>query len=97
MPMNIIIKEIEGQRGILQIILYLQQNGEQRYGNLYNNKPHLEISNNETAKRALLILKRHRLIKCKHRKNNALYYCLTEKGQRFAQCINDIENLLTKV
>ena len=54
--------EMEGQRGILQIMLVLQRNGEILYGKLYNNKPLVEISNNSTAKRALALLLKHNLI-----------------------------------
>ena len=50
------IIELEGQRGVLQILLTLQRNGEILYGKLYNNKPLVEISNNLTAKRALNLL-----------------------------------------
>ena len=50
------IIELEGQRGVLQIILLLQKNRELLYGKLYNNKPHVVISNNSTAKRAINVL-----------------------------------------
>ena len=91
------IIEIEGQRGILQIMLVLHNNGEMLYGNLYNNKPHVEISNNSTAKRAIEILMKHKLIYQKEIKGKkAFYYCLTSKGNRFAKCIQDMEKVLTE-
>lgn len=91
------IKEIEGQRGILQILLILQLNGEMLYGNLYNNPPHVEISNNTTAKRAIGLLRKHKLIKQKKVKGKkGIYYCLTDKGKRFTNCINDMEKILTE-
>ena len=91
------IIEIEGQRGILQIMLVLQQNGEMLFGNLYNNRPHLEISNNLTAKRAIDILKKYKLICQKEVKGKkAIYYRLTDKGEGFVKCINDMEKILIK-
>lgn len=91
------IIEIEGQRGILQIMLILQQNGEMLYRKLYNNRPLVEISNNSTAKRALEILLNHNLV-CQRiiKGKKAIYYCLTDKGKRFAQCINNMEKILAE-
>ena len=89
------IIEIEGQRGILQIMMVLQRNGELLYGKLYNNRPLVEISNNSTAKRALTILLRHGLIDEREReRGNAKLYCLTDKGRRFATLIKQMEELL---
>jgi len=89
------IKEIEGQRGILQIITVLYRNGELLYSKLYNNKPLIEISNNSTAKRALEKLIKYSLIDERVADGgNAKYYRLTEKGKRFAVLINKIEKLL---
>lgn len=62
MSINHKIIEIEGQRGVLQIMMVLQRNGELLYGRLYNNSPLVEISNNSTAKRALEKLLRYDLI-----------------------------------
>ncbi len=95
MPVNRKIIDLEGQRGTLQIILALQQNGEILYGNLYNNKSLVEISNNSTAKRALDVLLRHGLIVQKpYEGKKAIYYRLSKKGERFAKLLNDIESLL---
>jgi predicted transcriptional regulator len=85
----------EDQRGTLQIILALQQNGEILYGNLYNNKALVEISNNSTAKRALDLLLKHGLIGQRpFEGKKAIYYRLSKKGEQFAQLINEIESLL---
>ena len=87
--------EIEGQRGVLQIIMVLHEKGELLYGNLYNNKPLVEISNNSTAKRALGILLKQKFIREKIvRSRKAKYYCLTEKGERFAKLLVKMEQLL---
>ena len=96
MTINPKIKELEGQRGILQIPLVLQKNGEILYRKLYNNKPLVEISNNSTAKRALQILLKHNLIVEKNNgnKSKAIYYSLTDKGKRFAELIKEIEKIL---
>ena len=92
------IIEIEGQRGILQIMMVLHRNGELLYGKLYNNRPFIEISNNSTAKRALTILLRNGLINEREREQgNAKLYCLTDKGRRFAGLINQIEELLEEI
>ncbi len=96
MSINPKIKELEGQRGVLQIPLVLQQNGEILYSKLYNNKPLIEISNNSTAKRALQILLKYNLVMERNGENNskAIYYKLTAKGQRFAMLIKEMEKLL---
>jgi len=87
--------EIEGQRGLLQIMLVLQRNGEILYGKLYNNKPLVEISNNSTAKRALELLLKHNLINERERKGRkAKYYCLSDKGVRVASLISEMEKIL---
>jgi predicted transcriptional regulator len=89
------IIEFEGQRGVLQIILLLQKNKELLYGKLYNNKPHVEISNNSTAKRAINVLKKNNLIiERKVDNGNGKYYRLSEKGKRFARFINRMELML---
>jgi predicted transcriptional regulator len=89
------IKEIEGQRGILQIISVLHRNREVLYSKLYNNKPLIEISNNSTAKRALEKLIKYGLINERVADGgNAKYYCLTNKGKRFAILINNMEKIL---
>ena len=89
------IVELEGQRGILQILLALQRNGELINRNLYNNQSIVKISNNSTAKRALVILQRHGFITQRStEKQRAIYYRLTEKGERCAQLINELEKLL---
>jgi len=89
------IREIEGQRGILQIISVLHRNGELLYSKLYNNKPLIEISNNSTAKRALEKLLKYSLINERIADGgNAKYYCLTEKGKRFAALINKMGKIL---
>ena len=89
------IKGIEGQRGILQIISVLNRNGELLYSKLYNNKPLVEISNNSTAKRALEKLIKYSLIRERVADGgNAKYYCLTDKGKRFAILINEMEKIL---
>ena len=95
MTVNKKIIEIEGQRGILQILLVLQRNGEILYGKLYDNKPFVEISNNSTAKRALKILLRHHLIYERGiERGKAKYYRLTDRGTRFADLINVMEKIL---
>ncbi len=96
MPINPKIKELEGQRGVLQIPLVLHQNGEILYGKLYNNKPLIEISNNSTAKRALQLLIKHNLVMERSNGNGskAIYYRLTDKGKKFAKLIKEIEKLL---
>ena len=97
MTMSKNIVEIEGQRGVLQIMLFLQQNNEMLYGKLYNNRPHLEISNNSTAKRAIDILKKYNLIYQKEAEGKkAIYFCLTEKGKRFSKCINNMQKILNE-
>jgi predicted transcriptional regulator len=89
------IVEIEGQRGVLQIISVLQRNGEILYGRLYDNKPLIEISNNSTAKRALHILLKYKLIYEREIKGGkARYYRLTTKGTRFANLIGEMEKIL---
>ena len=87
--------EIEGQRGILQIMLVLQRNGEILYGKLYNNKPLVKISNNSTAKRALALLLKHNLINERGTEGRkAKYYCLSDKGIRVANLIGKMEKVL---
>lgn len=89
------IKEIEGQRGILQIIYVLHENGELLYSKLYNNKPLIEISNNSTAKRALEKLLKYSLINERIIDGgNAKYYCLTAKGKRFAALLDKMGKIL---
>ena len=89
------IIELEGQRGILQIMLVLQRNGEILYGKLYNNKPLIEISNNSTAKRALQILLKHDFIYVRETEGSkAKYYRLTDKGKQFANLISKMEQIL---
>ena len=95
MTINKKIIELEGQRGILQIMITLKKNGEVLYGNLYNNKSLIEISNNSTAKRALDLLERHGLITQRgFEGKRAIYYRLTPKGERFAQLIIQMEQIL---
>jgi DNA-binding HxlR family transcriptional regulator len=95
MPINKKIVELEGQRGTLQILLALQQNGEILYGNLYNNKSMVEISNNSTAKRALDLLQKHGLIVQRpFEGKRAIYYRLSKKGEQFARLINEMESIL---
>jgi predicted transcriptional regulator len=94
MAINKKIKELEGQRGVLQIMLVLQKNGELLYGKLYNNKPLIEISNNSTAKRALEILLKHNLIYERKTEGKAKYYRLTNKGEQFAELIDKMEKIL---
>ncbi|MFW6174012.1 MAG: hypothetical protein ACOC5T_09730 [Elusimicrobiota bacterium] len=87
--------EIEGQRGALQIMLALQRNGEILYGNLYNNKPFVEISNNSTAKRAIAILLKHKLINERKTENRkAKYYRLSKRGTHIANLLVKIEKIL---
>ena len=87
--------EIEGQRGIFQITIVLQKNGEVLYGNLYNNKSLVEISNNITAKRALDLLLRHGFISQRaFEGRKAIYYRLTPKGERFARLVTEMEQIL---
>lgn len=89
------IIEIEGQRGILQIISILHRNKEVLYGKLYNNKPFVEISNNSTAKRALEKLLQLNLIHERVvERGKARYYRLTDKGNRFALLIDKMEKIL---
>lgn len=89
------IIEIEGQRGVLQIISLLQRNGEILYSKLYNNKPLIEISNNSTAKRAIEKLLKYALIHERVAKGgNGKYYCLSDKGKRFAKLVNKMEKIL---
>jgi predicted transcriptional regulator len=89
------IIEMEGQRGILQIIMVLKRNGEILYGKLYNNKPLIEISNNSTAKRALKILLKNNLICLREIDGSkAKYYSLTNKGKKFANLISKMEQIL---
>jgi len=95
MPISKKLIEIEGQRGLLQIMLVLQRNGEILYGKLYNNKPLVEISNNSTAKRALeLLLKYHLISERETKGRKAKYYCLSDKGVRVANLINEMEKIL---
>ena len=95
MTVNKKIVELEGQRGILQIIITLQRNGEVLYANLYNNKTLVEISNNTTAKRALDLLLRHGLISQRaFEGRKAIYYRLTPRGERFADLITQMEQIL---
>ena len=87
--------EIEGQRGMLQIMLVLQRNGEILYGKLYNNKPLVEISNNSTAKRALALLLKHDLINERETEGRkAKYYHLSDKGIRIASLLTEMEKIL---
>ena len=89
------IIEMEGQRGVLQIISLLHRNGEILYSKLYNNKPLIEISNNSTAKRAIEKLLKYSLI-CERvaKGGNGKYYRLTDKGKRFAKLVNKMEKIL---
>ncbi len=97
MCINDCIIELEGQRGILQIVLILHKNGETVSCELYNNPPKIRISNNTTAKRAIEILQKHKLIKQRiSKKNRAIYYTLTEKGNKFAECIITMEKILNE-
>lgn len=89
--------EIEGQRGILQILLVLKENGDTLYANLYNNPSVINISNNVTAKRALDILLRHELIRQRREKGKrAIYYCLTDKGKKFTSHVCVMQRILTE-
>ncbi|MEF8879072.1 MAG: winged helix-turn-helix transcriptional regulator [Candidatus Thermoplasmatota archaeon] len=98
MCINKNIIEIEGQRGILQIILTLHENGETVSGELYNNSPKIKISNNTTAKRAIKILQKHNLVKKRiSNKNRAIYYKLTHKGEEIAECIHTMEKILKEL
>lgn len=95
MSINHKIIEIEGQRGILQIMMVLQRNGELLYGKLYNNSPLVKISNNSTAKRALEKLLKNNLIRERVIEGGkAKYYRLTDKGKRFAILIGKMEKIL---
>jgi predicted transcriptional regulator len=95
MTVNRKLIELEGQRGILQIVLCLQKNGEVLYANLYNNKSLVAISNNTTAKRALDLLLRHGLITQRpFEGRKAIYYRLTPKGERFAHLVSQMEQIL---
>ncbi len=95
MAINEKLIEIEGQRGIFQILVYIHQNGEILSGKLYNNKPDIRISNNTTAKRALEILIKHELVyKKDNTTNRAIYYSLTDKGSKFCECLKQIEKIL---
>jgi len=87
--------EIEGQRGLLQIMLVLQRNGEILYGKLYNNKALVEISNNSTAKRALALLLKHNLINERGIEGRkAKYYSLSDRGVRVASLVSEMEKIL---
>jgi predicted transcriptional regulator len=91
------IIEIEGQRGILQILLVLKENGNMLYAHLYNNPGLINISNNTTAKRALDILLKHELIsQRKEQGKKATYYCLTEKGRKFTRLVCTMQKILTE-
>ena len=95
MAINKKIIELEGQRGVLQIMLVLQRNGELLYNKLYNNKPLVEISNNSTAKRALKsLLKRNLIYERNVEGGKAKYYRLTDKGKRFTRLISKMEQIL---
>ena len=98
MAINEKLIELEGQRGIFQILIFLHQNGEMISGRLYNNKPEINISNNITANRALEILLKHDLICKKEMDNNrAIYYCLTVRGSKICKCIRDMEKILDDI
>ena len=91
------ILEIEGQRGILQILLVLHENGDMLYAHLYNNPSLINISNNSTAKRALDILLKFELIRERKEKGKrAIYYCLTEKGKKFTRQVCVMRKILTE-
>jgi len=89
--------EIEGQRGILQILLVLKENGDTLTVKLYNNPSIINISNNVTAKRALDILLKYELVRQRREKGKrAVYYCLTEKGKKFTSHVCILQKILTE-
>ena len=89
--------EIEGQRGILQILLVLKENGDTLYAELYNNPTVINISNNSTAKRALDILMKNELIRERREQGKrAIYYCLTDKGKKFTRHVCTMQKILTE-
>jgi hypothetical protein len=91
------IIDIEGQRGFFQILLYLNDNSEMCQSQLYNNRPHISISNNATATRALALLVKYKLImENKKDGSNAIYYQLTEKGRDCARLLIEFQQLLEK-
>lgn len=76
------IVNVEGQRGFFQILILLHRKNELLQSQLYNNKPDISISNNETAMRAINLLMKYGLVREKRKKkNNGKYYSLTEQGQ----------------
>ena len=89
------IVDIEGQRGFFQILFLLYENQEAVQSQLYNNKPYISISNNETACRALKLLMKYHLISEKRKHiNNGKYYQLTEKGRQCVQLFLEFKKLL---
>lgn len=89
--------EIEGQRGILQILIVLKENGDTLYADLYHNPTVLNISNNSTAKRALDILLRNELIRERREHGKrAIYYCLTDKGKKFTRHVCNMQKILSE-
>lgn len=94
MPSHHCICDIEGQRGFFQILLLLNDQQELVQSELYN-KPHISISNNITAVRALHLLLKYQLIAEKKKEgSNGKYYQITDKGRNCAQLLTEFETLL---
>lgn len=92
MPLRECLREIEGQRGFFQILLYLNEESEVLQSHLYNNKPKIAISNNSTATRAIALLKKYKLVvEKKMERSNARYYLLTSKGRTCAQLLTQLQ------
>lgn len=95
MPSQECILDIEGQRGFFQILLLLNEHKEMFQSQLYNNRPHVSISNNITASRALdLLLKYKLVVEKKKAGSNAKLYMLTDKGRDCAKLIIELQHLL---
>jgi hypothetical protein len=91
------IVDIEGQRGFFQILLNLYERQRLLQCHLYNNKPHILISNNATAVRALSLLLKYDLVHEKKKEgSNAKYYQLTSKGKECAKICIELQELLIK-
>ena len=95
--MNKKIIEIEKQRGLMQILLVLHNNGETMFGKLYCNKSLTDIGNNITAERAINVLMKHNLVNLRITKGSkAKYYSLTNKGVCLANIIKEMDKILNE-
>jgi len=91
MEINNKIREIDRQRHILLVLLYLQKSGEVIFSKLYTD---LKV-NNQIMDRIIYILKNLDLLKERNIVgSNVRLLSLTHKGMRVAEKLREIEKIL---